>query len=201
MTTERNREETEKKILDAVGRLIAADGFEKVGINAVAAEAGVAKMLIYRYFNSLEGLFATYIKRHDYWLNVDIDIPKGNDSIIPFVLGIYRSQIAQLRTDVVMRRLLRWELSTNNDMIVKIRERREERGLELVRIASEMSGKPKEEIAVMASLVSASVTYLIMLADSYGVYNGISIDSEKGWNDITAGIEAIVRKYFDWIQR
>ncbi|MDE6000617.1 MAG: TetR/AcrR family transcriptional regulator, partial [Bacteroidaceae bacterium] len=43
MVIERNREETEKRILDAVGRLIATDGFEKVGVNAVATSAGVAK--------------------------------------------------------------------------------------------------------------------------------------------------------------
>ncbi|MDE7117298.1 MAG: TetR/AcrR family transcriptional regulator [Bacteroidaceae bacterium] len=195
MAIERNREETEKRILDAVGRLIATDGFEKVGVNAVAMSAGVAKMLIYRYFDSFEGLLAAYIRKYDYWLNVDISIPTDRGLLAPFVVRLYQSQIEQLRTDVVMRRLLRWELSVENDMITKVREYREEQGLKLISAVSKLSRKPQSEVAVMASLISASITYLILLADRGGVYNGISIDSEEGWEQIVSGIEIIVNKY------
>lgn len=195
MAIERNREETERRILDAVGRLIATDGFEKVGVNAVATSAGVAKMLIYRYFDSFEGLLAAYIQKYDYWLNVDISIPTDRGSLAPFVVRLYQYQIEQLRTDVVMRRLLRWELSVENDMITKVREYREERGLKLISAVSKLSGKPPSEVAVMASLISASITYLILLADRCGTYNGISIDSDEGWEQIVSGIEIIVNKY------
>ena len=37
----KDREITEQKILDAVGSMIMADGFESLGINAVAQKAGV----------------------------------------------------------------------------------------------------------------------------------------------------------------
>lgn len=36
-TTERDREATEQRLIDTVGKMIAEDGFEKTGINAVAA--------------------------------------------------------------------------------------------------------------------------------------------------------------------
>ena len=48
----KNRENTEKKIIDAAYAIIEKDGFESLGINAVAKEAQVSKVLIYRYFNS-----------------------------------------------------------------------------------------------------------------------------------------------------
>ena len=44
----KNRENTERRILAAVDRIVAEKGFEGIGVNAVAQEAGVAKMLIYR---------------------------------------------------------------------------------------------------------------------------------------------------------
>ncbi|WP_456088630.1 TetR/AcrR family transcriptional regulator [Parabacteroides sp.] len=195
MVLERNREETEKKILEAVGRIIAANGFEKVGVNAVAAESGLSKMLIYRYFDSLDGLLAAYIKRNDYWLNIDLEVPSNKEEVIPFVIGIYQSQVEQLRSNIIMRRLLRWELTAHNDMIVRIREKREERGTELIRIVSGLSGKPENEIAPMASLISASITYLVLLSDCCDIYNGIAINSDKGWETILHSIEEIVNKY------
>ena len=85
MITERNRGETEKRILEAVGRIVESDGFEKVGINAVANEAGVSKMLIYRYFSSIDGLLAAYIKQNDYWLNISLELPLEKGMLIPYV--------------------------------------------------------------------------------------------------------------------
>ena len=57
----KNREQTEEKILEAVGSIIENQGFEKVGINAIATEAGISKMLIYRYFGGVEELIAQYL--------------------------------------------------------------------------------------------------------------------------------------------
>ena len=54
----KNRQTTEMNLIKAVDELIEENGFEGLGINAVAAKAGVSKMLIYRYFNSLDGLIA-----------------------------------------------------------------------------------------------------------------------------------------------
>ena len=54
----RNRKATEQRLLSAIQELIEESGFEKLGINAVASKAGVSKMLIYRYFGSLDGLVA-----------------------------------------------------------------------------------------------------------------------------------------------
>jgi len=61
----KDRELTERKILDAVGSIIASDGFESVGINVVAQRAGVSKMLIYRYFGGLNGLLSKYLLQKD----------------------------------------------------------------------------------------------------------------------------------------
>ena len=70
----KNREQTEEKILEAVGSIIENQGFEKVGINAIATEAGVSKMLIYRYFGGVEELIAQYLIQKDYWANTDAAI-------------------------------------------------------------------------------------------------------------------------------
>lgn len=193
MALERNREETEKRILEAVGRLVESDGFEKIGVNAVAAEAGVAKMLIYRYFKSIDGLLAAYIKRHDYWLNINFKAPAKESDIVNYVLAIYKSQIEQLRRNIVMRRLLRWELVNTNPLIEEIRDKRERNGLKLIGIVGKISNKPVDEISALASLISASITYLALLADSCKYYNGLLISADSGWDEVTTAIEKIIK--------
>ena len=70
ITGERDREATEKRLLDTIGKMIAEDGFEKIGINAIATQSGVSKILIYRYFGSVEGLMAAY--------NADVFLSSAN---------------------------------------------------------------------------------------------------------------------------
>lgn len=75
ITGERDREATEKRLLDTIGKMIAEDGFEKIGINAIATQSGVSKILIYRYFGSVEGLMAAYIRQHDFGSISLLNIP------------------------------------------------------------------------------------------------------------------------------
>ena len=65
--TERDRDATEQRMLKAVGEMIRRDGFEKLGVNAVAAHCGVSKILIYRYFGSLDGLLAAEVLTAASW--------------------------------------------------------------------------------------------------------------------------------------
>src|SRR5574344_3067358 len=73
-TREKDRESTEKRILNAIGEMIAEEGFEKIGVNAIAARSGGSKILIYRYFSSVDGLIASYIRQHDFWINFPLEI-------------------------------------------------------------------------------------------------------------------------------
>src|SRR5271165_6207833 len=56
----RDREETRKKILAAMSQLLARKGSRGLGINAIAREAGVDKVLIYRYFGGLPDLYRAF---------------------------------------------------------------------------------------------------------------------------------------------
>ena len=55
----RDRAATEERILTAVGEVLARDGFAAIGVNAIAKQAGVDKVLIYRYFGGLPELLRT----------------------------------------------------------------------------------------------------------------------------------------------
>lgn len=92
----KDRELTEKRILEAVGNIIENDGFEKTGVNAIAQRAGVSKMLIYRYFGGIDELIAQYLLRKDYWANTDTGIIKVSD-IGGSLKRLFREQIMRGR--------------------------------------------------------------------------------------------------------
>lgn len=104
ITVERDREATEKRLLDTIGKMIAEEGFEKIGINAVATQSGVSKILIYRYFGSVEGLMAAYIRQHDFWLNLPLEFP-DREQLPSFIKNMFQGQIEQLRNNPTLKRL------------------------------------------------------------------------------------------------
>lgn len=193
--TEKDREATENMLLGAVGELVAEEGFEKLGVNAVAARAGVSKMLIYRYFESLDGLIAAYIRKRDFWINYRPELPKKKH-LVEFLKQMFRGQIERLRNDTTLKRLYRWELMGNNALIAELRQQREATGLWLVESVSELTGRPPGELAVIATMVSASVSYLALLEENCPAYNGIPLQQNAGWEQYAAGIDALVDLWF-----
>ena len=196
----KNRGQTEEKILEAVGSIIENQGFEKVGINAIATEAGVSKMLIYRYFGGVEELIAQYLIQKDYWANTDAAIINP-DAVGDSIKSMFRRQVEQLRNDITLRRLYRWELFTDNQNIRQLRNRREENGCRLIKMVSALTGCPDAQVAALASILSASISYLALLEDQCQSYNGICLQTDEGWNQLMQGIEMIIDLWIKHIRK
>lgn len=187
----KSREQTECKILEAVASIVESDGFEKLGINTIALKANVSKMLIYRYFGGLEELVARFIMQKDYWANTDTLILNPH-SVGDSIKSKFRNQIEQLRNDVTLRRLCRWELSCHNASIDRLRDKREENGCNLIKVVSRLTGSSNSEVASLASILSASISYLTLIEDQCPTYNGIALQTDKGWEQIAQGVDMIV---------
>ena len=195
----KSREQTESKILEAVASIVESDGFEKLGINTIALKANVSKMLIYRYFGGLEELVARFIMQKDYWANTDTLILNPH-SVGDSIKSMFRNQIEQLRNDVTLRRLCRWELSCHNASIDRLRDKREENGCNLIKVVSRLTGCSNSEVASLASILSASISYLTLIEDQCPTYNGIALQTDKGWEQIAQGVDMIVDLWIKSIQ-
>lgn len=187
----KNRELTEKKIIDAVERIIENQGFEKLGINAVASEAGVSKMLIYRYFGGLDELLAHYLMQKDYWANTDTTILE-QANVGESIKNMFRKQIKQMRNDIMLKRLCRWELTADNDNIRTLKDRRERNGRDLIQMVARLTGCSNAEVASLATILSASISYLVLMEEQTSTYNGIDLQSEEGWKQIMDGIGLMI---------
>lgn len=187
----KDRELTQQKILQAVDNIIANDGFERLGVNVIAQKAGVSKMLIYRYFGGLDDLIAQYLLSKDYWANTDIRAIDGAD-VAESLKRMFREQIIQLRNDVTLRRLCRWELTTDNENIRQLRDLRERHGCELIKVVSGFTHSHHAEVAALATILSASISYLVLIGEQSPTYNGINLQGDEGWEQVIKGLDLMI---------
>ena len=75
--------------------------------------------------------------------------------------------------------------------------RRESKGITLITVVSQLAQYPQEDVAALATILSASITYLTMLCEHCPMYNGIDLQSEKGWSQIAKGVDLLIDAWYD----
>ena len=188
----KDRKQTEEDIIRAVDRIIKADGFTALGINAIAKEAGVSKVLIYRYFGNFDGLIRRWTESTSYW-NEQIQQVDLNQSPSEIVDSVLRGYTRSLREDITRREMLRWLLAEDSQMGRLIMEKMEQNGHDLTTLYGEKVSSEGDSNALFA-LLTAGISYLALMEDRAELFNGINIRSKEGWKRLEGMIALILEK-------
>ncbi len=79
-----------EKLLEAASRRFYADGIAATGIDAITAEAQVAKMSLYNNFSSKDELVVAYLnRRHAEWLGLLEERTQRAESAVERVLAVF----------------------------------------------------------------------------------------------------------------
>lgn len=196
--TNRDRSKSEQKLVEAVGRVLARDGFERCGVNAVAREAKVDKVLIYRYFAGMPGLLRAYGESSNFWptlaeiLGEDrqvLRLPQGErlEAIVMAILEALRKRPQTLT-------IMAWELVQRNPLTESLAQVRESWSRELTQEASLHPGaspEQAEDAVALANLVVAGLQYLLLRARTVSEYGGLSLQDDAGWQRIRRAIRLL----------
>ena len=197
---QRNRQQTREGILNAVGQLLARSGFKKLGINAIAREAEVDKVLIYRYFGGLPELLKAFAEESDFWP----DLPELMRDVGPLPAQLPEPERAKvlllafgraLRKRPLTQEIMRWELLERNELTDALARHREEQS---ARLFENFEDSEDLDIRALASLVAAGQTYLILRSKTTEVYNGLSLNSEEDWSRIERAASLVVDAAFTY---
>src|ERR1700712_1201455 len=123
----RDRAGTEHAVLDAAKRLLAEEGFQNFGINAVARGAGCDKQLIYRYYGGLDGLVEAIGTDLGSWVRDRIPEEAGGMFLLTYgdlMERLILQFIEALRADPLMRRIVAWEISESTEQVRRLSEAR-----------------------------------------------------------------------------
>ncbi|ABS62508.1 transcriptional regulator, TetR family [Parvibaculum lavamentivorans DS-1] len=195
----RDRAKTEKAILDAVARLILREGLSGVGVNALAREAGIDKVLIYRYFGNLDGVYRAYAENGDFWWTAE-DIIGGAErasTLADALKSGFRRHAAEMRRRPVTLAVIGAETANRTPLVVALEEVRERRALELMDAVFARYEMPEHiDLPALTALLGAAIDYLAARARQIRVYSGVDIKTDKDWERIFATIDAMVDGLF-----
>lgn len=197
----RDKMVTRRKILDAVGRILAREGSSKIGINLIAKEAGIDKVMIYRYFGSLEKLLIAFGEDQQVWpplellLKKNTEPPKGNALEIA-ITGYLVNHLAEFRRDSIAKEITRWSLIDINALTNSISGEREKQCKNLMnQLPFDQNVNPDMDLTAIISLLHAGITQLVLNAKYSDYYMGIDLKSARGWKRIEVALGELIKAY------
>ena len=201
LPTERNREQTAARIVAAVGEVLARDGFGGIGVNAVAKQAGVDKVLIYRYFGGLPELLKTWGSSGQFWPSVDELL--GDDPVaflaLPAVeryVGFFDHFIDGLRARPLTLEILAAEVLERNELTAILEAEREVWGERAVELLGGADFTSRPELRGLTLLVICGAQYLMIRSRKLQWFGGFDIQSDEGWYEIKASVRMMAQRMF-----
>jgi AcrR family transcriptional regulator len=193
MSVSRDREATKARILGAVGVVLARDGFAALGVNALAKEAGVDKVLIYRYFGGLAELITQWGASGRFWPRVEDLLGDDPRAFLKLPAAERYARFFDHFVDALRQRpltveILAAELVERSELAAVLESERERWGEEASRLlaAKELARRP--ELQGLTLLLIAGVQYLLVRSRKIRVFGGVDISSDAGWDELKAAI-------------
>jgi AcrR family transcriptional regulator len=193
----RNRPATERRLKRAVEKLLARGGFGVLGPSAVAREAGVDKMLIYRYFGNLDGLVTAVVKSPGFFPSIkeicDGDVTAMRARPVPQrVAAIARNYARALIERPVVLAMMAWETVERNKLTAITETEREEMSIRIAELLLTDIADLRGMAGAMA-LIGAAVNYLAIRQRKIKIFSGVSIRTDEGWEQLTDAVEMMMR--------
>jgi len=189
-----DRKATEARLLKKAGELIEREGFEALGINRLAGEAGVSKVLIYRYFGGLDGLLRRWAREAHFWNRFSPgELQLQGLSLAELRLRaekLFVSQWRFLRAQPAFRALLRWHLASDTPLSREIMAEVETAGRQVMEafLAELTTEDPEEELSGLVALMIGGIYYLGLMADRADVFNRLPLHLPEGADPVESSI-------------
>ena len=201
MKAMRDRGATEERILAAVGQVLARDGFGALGINAIAREAGVDKVLIYRYFGGLPELLRQWGASGRFWPTVDELLGEDRQAVLALPLAeryalFFDRFIDAMRARPLTLEILAAEIVERNELTAILETEREQWGAQAEALfgGDEMARAP--QLRGITLLLVAGVMYLLVRARKIRIFGTIDLHTDAGWAALKAAVAGMAQQAF-----
>lgn len=202
----RDRERTKLKLLAAVGEIIRTQGYQGLGVNKIAQQAGVNKKLIYRYFESVDNLIEQYVRDKDYWVSFVSKISVAESMRQDFgekaLPKLLTQQLDFFYTADELQKIVLWEISKESVLMREIADAREALGSELFQLTDDLFNDTSVDLRSIIALQVAGIYYLVLHAKNNGsTFCEIDMNTEDGRNRIKHAVTKISNWAFEEAKR
>jgi AcrR family transcriptional regulator len=193
----RDRGATSARILKAATELLAEDGFQNFGVNAVARRAGCDKQLIYRYYGGMDGLVDAIGGELAHW--IEQKMPVGGNSGFMLTYGDLVEHMMMvfmqaLRDDPLTRKIIAWEVSDNSPQVRRLSEARAKAiSLWTEKVRGAMPPPKGIDHFALNAMLLASVQHVVLAGATAGRVAGLELVSVKDWDRVAQAVKKLVR--------
>jgi AcrR family transcriptional regulator len=197
----RDRAATEERILDAVGEVLARDGFSGIGINAIAKQAGIDKVLIYRYFGGLPELLRAWGESGHFWPRVADLLGPDPHALLSLPTAeryarFFEHFVDELRARPLTVAVLAGEIGERNELTAILEAEREQWGEEAVRLLGGAEWTDRPWLQGVTLLLVAGVQHLLVRSRQIRVFGGVALRSDEGWDELKQSLRELARVLF-----
>jgi len=197
----RDRSATEARIFGAVSQVLARDGFGAIGVNAIAKQAGVDKVLIYRYFGGLPELLRAWGASGNFW-------PRAADLLGPDPQALlalpaaeryalfFEHFIDELRQRPLTLEILAAETMERNELSAILEAEREAWGEQAVQVLGGAEFAARPHLLGVTLLLVAGVQYLLLRSRRIRTFGGVDLRSDAGWLQFKQAIRSLAHEAF-----
>jgi len=189
----RNRSDTVQRVVEALEAVIIERGWEGVGINYVAQKANVSKVLIYRYFGSLDGLLDFYVREGNLFPTLSPEFllqihpeRKSDLSRIWYrqVIQLYRSfRSSRIASEILGATFV--EKNATADLISKAVDE------EMVRLVNQLSFVVGADTKAVSAVILGGMSYMTILAQQNRPIMGLDLREEANWKRIEDAVKLL----------
>ncbi|MFP4316096.1 MAG: TetR/AcrR family transcriptional regulator [Desulfovibrionales bacterium] len=191
---------TKQQLFAAVGRLLAAKGFQNIAIEDIVFESGVDRAVIFRAFGGLEGLVAAFGRSEGFWPDSGELLPKGPEEL----QGMEPKEQIGLCFKRLLKALLRrpqtldilaWEVLERTPLSRRLEEVRVRTSLEFF---EHLQGDIPDDVDLSAVVLvlAAAVMHLAISSRVRRTLGGVDLQSGEGWQRIDEAIDLLVSGIF-----
>ncbi|MEZ2334706.1 TetR/AcrR family transcriptional regulator [Mucilaginibacter sp. RCC_168] len=196
----KDKEQTKRKLIDAVGAIIKSEGFGALRVSKIARHAGVDRKLIYRYFGNINKLTEAYIIENDYWMlfaeqlkNLSQDARDDNTQLV--IIETLQGLFKYFYKEPKMQNLILMELTGSSHLLRSIHNVRESMGQDILGKTDEHFQNSGVNFRAVAGLLIGGIYYMVLHTLNNG-YNfvDVNLESEEGMKAISETLGNVV----DW---
>jgi AcrR family transcriptional regulator len=192
----RDRAATEAALVRAARQVLAESGYQGLGVNAVAREAGCDKQLIYRYFGGIEGLvdaigreIADDLRRSLQPLSALGQPSTYRELVERMMLGFLQA----LRNDALMQKIMAWEVAEPSALVQRLTLARSRSMMTWVAESrGSLQPPPGVDVGATNALLLAAIQHLVLGGGAVGQFAGLPLVSEADWERVRVAIKSTV---------
>ncbi|RYG23764.1 MAG: TetR family transcriptional regulator, partial [Burkholderiales bacterium] len=167
-----------------------------LGVNAIAAEAGADKKLIYRYFGGLDGLLEAMGANTALWIGDALSASKGDYA--QRMAAVFAAYAANLRRDPVLQKLLAWELSEPSDTLRRIDAARSKAMYAMVpKLRGDETPPADIDAPAVNAILLAGLHYLTLRGATMGGFSGLPLKTEADWKRAMSAFEGLLERAYE----